>query len=164
MYIFVDMDQVLVDFHKGVQDLLGHHFNLVDHDPVLAYMRNSAIGHHQTFWENLPPMPDYLTLWNRVKVLNPILLTATPNWADHHVIDGKRKWAFKHLGLPPGQVAIVKKRDKARYANLYGIHGVSLLIDDDRENIDRFVRAGGLGILHKNAHTTIIELEDILNR
>ena len=51
-----------------------------------------------------------------------------------------------------------KGSQKAAFA-----HKKAVLIDDYQDNIDNWVEAGGIGILHKTADDTIKQLNDIIN-
>ena len=51
-----------------------------------------------------------------------------------------------------------KGSQKAAFA-----HKKAVLIDDRQRNIDVWVEAGGIGILHKTADETIEELDYIIN-
>jgi hypothetical protein len=161
MKIFLDMDQVLVDFYGGTKAVLGYDWETKTGDPIGEAGRNKQIV-GPTFWQNLPPMPDYLHLIEFVRVYDPYILSATPCWEDPYVYIGKRAWIQQYVGIPQERVHIVHKSEKKNFA----VHGniPNLLIDDREDNVQHFIEAGGHGILHTSANNTIRELKIILNR
>ncbi len=158
MKIYVDLDQVLVDFYAGAEKLLGYDFNSVIGTPKEAE-RNRILGTTPLFWEMLPPMPDYRVLWDYLLPLQPHVLSASPNWRDDYVHYGKRKWLVRYLGISGDRIHIVERKDKALYAQSQGQQ--NLLIDDHPGNIERFIERGGIGILHNDAHSTIAQLQNL---
>src|SRR6478736_9987413 len=106
MKIFVDMDQVLVDFVSGTEKLLGFEFESVNGDPFAVEERTKKVV-FPSFWQELPPMPDYLDLWNFVSPFDPYILSAYPSWKDPYVFMGKRAWLRSYLRIPEDRVHIV---------------------------------------------------------
>lgn len=105
------------------------------------------------FYSNLDMMPDGNQLWGYVKKYNPTILTGIPrgNWAPPQ----KKAWVAKYLG---SNVPVITgmARDKYTYAAKNHI-----LIDDTQKNIDEWIRAQGIGILHINADNTIQQLKGL---
>jgi hypothetical protein len=157
--LYVDMDGVLSDFHKGAELLLGNHFHHYDKDELSKKERNRILSQHEKFWETLPPMPDYTELWDFVSSYEPHLLTAYPHWDDPYTKEGKIKWVDKHLGIAHNRIHVVKREEKQQFSHNMGIQCV--LIDDNERNIKEFNDAGGRGIFHKNAKETILQLIDM---
>jgi hypothetical protein len=157
--IFSDSDGVICDFAAGAQAILGRPFNQGGISRGADGAQLNAVGH---FWETLPPMADLHTYWDFIKKYDPHILTAVPSspwhfeWQD--VDRGKRKWYMLNLPtIPQRNIHIVKrehKRDFARDAKVRNI-----LIDDHQNNIKEFEAAGGIGIWHVSAKSTIIQLK-----
>ena len=142
--IYCDMDGVLVDFNQGFKDLtgidLGNEHRTDDNfwDPI-----NDA-GYD--FWYNLKWMPDGDKLWEFIKPYNPKLLSAPSRQNESRV--AKHDWVEREL--PGTQLILRSAKHKKDFAEPNAI-----LIDDRDDNINGWIEAGGIGILHKSAAETI---------
>lgn len=154
--LFMDLDGVLSDFYKGCEILLGAPFHHYEKEEFSRNERNKILGEHEPFWETLPPMPDYLKLWEFVRPLDPHILTAVPSWDDEYARIGKVKWVQKHLSVPLYRIHVVHRKEKQLYAVTGGVRNV--LVDDSKLNVREFNEAGGLGIFHENVSETILQL------
>ena len=143
---YVDLDGVMANFNKK--------FDTSDNRTMWKYI-NSLYKVNEPIWGDLELMYDADILWNYVKKYDPTFLTATG--AQYLSYGGKEKkeWVKKHFG---NYETIVVERGvgKAKYASPKAI-----LIDDTKKNIDAWNEAGGIGILHKDARTTIKQLEKL---
>jgi len=157
--IYSDSDGVLADFMAGAQAILGRPFN--EHGKTRGEdgATLNAVGN---FWETLPPMPDLHIYWEFLKKYNPHILTAVPSapwqfeWQE--VDRGKRAWFRKNLPtIPQRHIHIVKREQKRDFARDGRVRHI--LIDDHQNNVREFEAAGGIGVLHHNAKTTIIQLK-----
>jgi len=151
--IYSDMDGVLVDFNerfkrfsKGIppteyEQKFGKDkfWELVD-----------GIG--VRFWVGMDWMSDGKQLWDYIKSYNPTLLSS-PSRADHSKM-GKRIW--RQRNLPTTKLVLSQARNKKNYAN-----PDSILIDDRESNIDQWIKAGGVGILHTDTASTINKLKEL---
>ena len=151
--IYSDMDGVLVDFNerfkrfsKGIppteyEQKFGKDkfWELVD-----------GIG--VRFWVGMDWMSDGKQLWDYIKSYNPTLLSS-PSRADHSKM-GKRIW--RQRNLPTTKLVLSQARNKKNYAN-----PDSILIDDRESNIDQWIKAGGIGILHTDTASTINKLKEL---
>ena len=151
--IYSDMDGVLVDFNerfkrfsKGIppteyEQKFGKDkfWELVD-----------GIG--VRFWVGMDWMSDGKQLWDYIKKYNPTLLSS-PSRADHSKM-GKRIW--RQRNLPTTKLVLAQARNKQNYAN-----PDSILIDDRESNIDQWVKAGGIGILHTDTASTLKKLKEL---
>jgi 5'(3')-deoxyribonucleotidase len=81
------------------------------------------------------------------------ILTATGDVNRSRVAADKNKWIKEHVDPNVLITCTIKGRHKAVFAN----HN-HVLIDDRLENIEAWTKAGGIGILHKNAQETIEKL------
>lgn len=156
MKIFLDMDGVLVDFLKGIHDALGADYDF-DNYPYekgkwdmfadiggfnLPFKVIDALC-TSDFWADLDWMPDGRDILREVINRQPLadvylLTTPMPNLGS---ASGKMRWVAEHLPHMITQV-IVTQAPKALLAGPDRI-----LIDDKDQNIDEWVKAGGIGVL-----------------
>ncbi len=151
--IYSDMDGVLVDFNerfkrfsKGIppteyEQKFGKDkfWELVD-----------GIG--VRFWVGMDWMSDGKQLWNYIKEYNPTLLSS-PSRSNYSRI-GKRIWRKRNL--PSTKLVLARAANKQNYADPN-----SILIDDRESNIDQWIKAGGIGILHTDTASTINKLKEL---
>jgi len=158
--IYSDSDGVICDFYTGAEKLLGHQWiggTVRDRD-------GAVLSQQHDFWETLPPMPDLDVYWGFLKKYNPQILTAVPSapWGFvwEQVERGKREWYRKNIpSIPHSHIHIVERQDKQNFARNGQVRNI--LIDDHENNIREFEAAGGVGILHHSAKTTIIKLKEL---
>lgn len=169
---YVDLDGVLVDFEKGVSEFMaddswgddfiiqgyvmgnakqsGKFWKKVAH--VNALSPKNAIG----LWSNLDWMTDGKMLWNFIKSHRPIILSS-PGTSSRPIIEaGKTIWIERNLKPKPPYIFEPKK---FKYAQ--GKPGIqNILIDDSKHKLDPWIDAGGIGILHTDAASTISALKE----
>lgn len=154
--IYCDMDGVLADMMKGARGLLGHEYDDKSYDKKET---RKKLNDQKDFWEKLPLMPGAMQLWKFINKYNAHILTAYPTW-DVNGKKGKLDWARKHLTNITDEkfhaVLRANKRDYAKTGNRPNI-----LIDDYIKNIIEFDNAGGIGIHHIDAETTISKLKKL---
>ena len=152
--IYCDMDGVIADFVTYTSKRLGKPFkdeNWLDLPEDMFYQ--------------LSPMPDAFVLWKFIGKYNPNILTAVPRKSEsrgavsERAADDKKKWVKKHFNVPENRVYAVLRKFKEKFAKDGRDGRPNLLIDDHIKNVKAFQRAGGLGVLHLNAHNTIKELK-----
>lgn len=153
--IYCDLDGVLVDLKRGVEDITGTQIpsggmNLMRQ--LVRLRRNPDIDMTE-FFRNLNWTADGMALWDFIKPYHPIILTGGSDGQD--VNQGKNAWVARNLGIPPQDV--IHDSNKQQYAKPY-----TILIDDLQSHADNFSNAGGIGILHTSASNTIRQLRDIL--
>lgn len=150
--LYCDMDGVLVDFEEGYNKLTGRKapgysspYNKEDFwKPI------SDAG--AEFWANLDWMSDGKQLWDYIKQFNPKLLTAPSREESSRI--GKKEWVNKNI---PGTPIVFKyAADKKDLAEPKAI-----LIDDREDNIEQWIDAGGIGIRHTSATSTINKLKKL---
>ena len=149
--IYVDMDGVLVDFDGGYEKLTGMTTKEADEKgPEFFWKPISKAG--AKWWITLKWMPDGKQLWDYVKKYNPELLSAPSREEASRM--GKRVWVKREL---PGVKLILRSADKKQeFASPN-----SILIDDREKNIEQWRNAGGIGILHTDAASTIKKLKEL---
>lgn len=156
MIIYCDMDGVLVNFVRGVEQLLGHMpVDQKDYDQILKLK--------DKFWSNLSPMPEMHRLWKLLHKYDAHILSAEASWdrnaGVHYSRIGKMMWIKRHLGIPLKRVHIVKRVEKQNFAQSES--GPNLLIDDKKQNVLEFKRAGGKAIYHTSVSPTLNELRKL---
>lgn len=148
--IYCDMDGVLTDFERKLREN-----GYPDFEPSWSDEKTwAAVESIDKFWEELPWMEDGKKLWNFLKPYRPDLLSA-PSRHDTRSIKGKQEWVEREIGRVT--LILIRAKDKCLYANT-----CSILIDDSKKNIDRWVEAGGVGILHKSAENTMITIANLI--
>ena len=108
------------------------------------------------FFGAMEPLEDAFELWDYIKEYFPTILSATGHI--HTAKTEKREWVEKHLGDTTAGMALFVRSssDKAQYAAPNHI-----LIDDREKSIEPWIEAGGIGILHTSANTTIKQLKEL---
>ena len=89
---------------------------------------------------------------NYIKNYNPTLLSSPSRSNSSRM--GKRIWRKRNL--PSTKLVLAQAAKKQNYANPN-----SILIDDRESNIDQWVKAGGIGILHTDTTSTINKLKEL---
>lgn len=149
--LYCDMDGVLVNFEKGYEDLTSKNIkdqHIKGDEDFWEPIKNAG----SKFWSNLEWMPDGKQLWNYIKKYNPELLTAPSREESSRI--GKQEWVDKHI---PGTSIIFKKaQNKKDLANPN-----TILIDDRKDNIDKWIEAGGIGIHHTSTSSTLKKLKKL---
>jgi 5'(3')-deoxyribonucleotidase len=156
--IYSDSDGVLADFEAAAHHVLGQPWSATTGN---RREKGDKLNKHPKFWETIPPMHDFRVLRDFIEKFHPHILTAVPSepwkYSFQEVERGKREWYHKHIpSLPQSRIHIVYREDKSKYA----MNGKTqnILIDDHKKNVQEFEAAGGIGVLHHNAKTTIIQL------
>lgn len=160
--IYCDMDMVLVDFLGGANEAMKAAGLDARFDDKGQHNQKDkkwdALKQTPKFWANLKPMPDAMTLWKYIKKHDPYILS-TPSERMPSSKPEKREWIKKHLGSV-SQINLVPREDKQEFA-LDSEGRPAVLIDDYIKNIKEWESKGGIGILHKNALSTIQQLKKL---
>ena len=152
--IYSDMDGVLTDFDKSFEkyskgippreyeEKFGKDgfWKLIDGE--------GKVG----FWVGMPWMEDAKQYWDYIKDFDVELLSS-PSRSETSRL-GKRLWVRNNL--PGVKLTLAQAFNKKNYAEPNHI-----LIDDRKSNIDQWVAAGGVGILHTSAVDTIQQLKKL---
>lgn len=157
--IFVDMDGVVADFAKGATKIFPSFVEgATEGDRKLNGKLWAAITRYQKeggeFWYDLEPMADAMVLWEYVSKYTPEILTACGH-SRFNAGPQKVKWVAKVFGEHVKINLTEKAREKAMYAQPGFI-----LIDDKMKAIQPWRDAGGIGILHTSATSTIAQLKE----
>lgn len=151
----VDLDGVLVDFERTALAIAG--FMPTDKEKRKAFW--NKVGAHVksggSFFKDMSPLEDAFELWDYVKKHNTVICSATGSVRG--AAAEKTEWVRKHLGDSYAATArlVPDAKDKAQYAK-----PTVILIDDRAKAIDPWVAAGGIGILHTSAASTIARLKE----
>lgn len=166
--IAIDMDEVLVDLEQSVADVTNRpefktRLNSIqDYKERMTYFfTDFEEAVKKECFLKARPLPFYFILkgmlipyWHSLGIEVFLLSSATGNKEYQDEIEKqKRQWySIYHLNV---HLEITKGgAEKAKYA-----HPNCLLIDDSKANIDNFVQAGGMGLLHTpDLNTTVKEL------
>lgn len=145
-----DLDGVHAQFDESVMELTGVTPKTLDDAGILW----STLEKYPSFFSDLKPYPEMVELFHETKdkVGHVRVITGRPrkekfpNSAQHKI-----EWAKKHLD-PNLDVVVCLSRDKQKHISKE--HENDILIDDRIDNINRWVKAGGIGILHTSPEKT----------
>jgi len=151
--IYCDMDQVLCDFMKGADKVLGGSFVQAD-----KATRWAKIAQTKDFWVNLAWMPGAKRLYSFISKYDPHILSAASQ-RDDTSRRGKLKWLDKNTKFKRSNINIVKREDKKKFATTDGKPNV--LVDDYLKNIKEWESAGGTGVHHTEVGKTVAELKSL---
>lgn len=169
--IFCDLDGVLVDFDRGFKALDSNEQNLSAEDYEKENGKNSIWPlidkEGPAFWENLRWTKDGRELWDYLTQYSPVILSSPSR--SHSSIEGKMAWIKRNLGLNQEKPTTSHKNwdpesriilSPQKY--LYARSANDVLIDDNKNKLQKWTEAGGTGILHNDSTDTIRLLEEIL--
>jgi hypothetical protein len=154
--LYLDMDSVLVDFPRAVDTQAP--FTLEQcrvgevSDQTMADWINQQGAR---WWANMHWMPDGRALWDAVAQYRPFLLSKPRFDKFEWSYIGKMMWVNKNL--PEAADRTILTDDKTPYANPR-----SILIDDYDKILNKWIAAGGIGILHTSTVKTLRELHPII--
>ena len=159
--IFVDMDGVLADFLRGVEmpQYLGEPLTNDDEGHSTYDKRKEELTNKRLF-ANLPPMVDMYDLIAYIKHCECPweILTAAGKVNRELVVYDKNYWIRRYVDPSVVVTCTMGGTQKAAFAE----EG-SVLIDDRPKNIKAWEDAGGIGIIHTSAKSTIERLKELRN-
>lgn len=147
--IYVDMDGVLCNFNKLYVEMFNVSPNRTDKKDFETNFRKLI---DDKGFEKLEPMPDFsffIKYLDSLPVPKEILSSTARKEHYEEISRQKAAWLSRH-DITYKQNFVPGKHLKAQYATPN-----SILIDDTIDVIDSWDKAGGLGILHKNAISSI---------
>ena len=152
--IYCDMDGVVADFVAFTTGILGTKFK----DQYYPDIPDDTFA-------QLPKMPDADILWGYIKQFHPIMLTAAPREARGAIAkrapQDKIRWMKKNFGVSARDMRVVMRQNKKNFAKDGRDKRPNVLIDDHAGNIKEWESAGGIGIVHTDAASTINDLKRI---
>lgn len=156
--IYVDMDGVIADFEKRFKEMTGKLPS--DYKTEKGFGTNFQKLIDEGHFATLDKMPDFDTLVNfleTVPVEKCILSSTARPETNFTVATQKMQWLAK-VGINWAKVFVPGKQLKQGYATPN-----SILIDDTPIVIEQWNAAGGIGILHTDAISTIQMLKQHLD-
>jgi hypothetical protein len=148
--VYCDMDGVLCDFEEAFQELTG---DSVEHFRATHKQQDmwDLMGEQEPeFWGKMPWMPDGEELWEYIRTFKPTILTSPFLTKNCHI--GKYDWCGENLGP---EIEVIINKDKYKHAD-----SKSILIDDREDVLEKWRKAGGIGLTHTSAANTIATLKD----
>ena len=162
--IYFDMDGVLADFDRGVEELCalpspGCGKSRTQEEDDLMWERIRAVEH---FYDRLEPMPGAVEMFCKVRAAygeRVEILTGIPKPKRGILTAGEDKtsWVRRLLGEDV-KVNIVYRSEKVNYCT----GPTCILIDDFPVNIEEWEAAGGIGVLHRNPEETLSKISDLV--
>jgi hypothetical protein len=149
--LYLDLDGVLADFDKLAHEICGmahHKFAFVYGDDVFWRRLNGF----PNFFGSLDLMPDAAILYNAVRHLKPVILTALPRDNTDRVAAEKAQWVYENVDKEAKVITCFTK-DKPNYCQPGDV-----LIDDRAINQAMWRRRGGHFVIHTSAENSINQL------
>ena len=132
--LYVDMDEVLVDFLGGSEQILGRRYN--DKSWKNSEEKKSLLSKKApNFFRNLKWKKDGKKLWDFIKGHAPKILSAFPQTWMPNAKDDKAQWIKKNTRLPSSEVHLVARADKKKYVPLD-----SQDIELSRESLNTYIQ------------------------
>lgn len=153
--IYIDLDGVLANFTKTVSELLNGISNLYTPQGSINWETLAPYPH---LYSILHPMADSQELFDgcvEVAGLKQVcILTAIPLRESHrfpNIVQNKIDWVHQYIH-PDIKVMF---GPFSQYKHHHVRHSQDVLIDDNPLNVHQWESSGGIGILHKNAKTSL---------
>jgi 5'(3')-deoxyribonucleotidase len=180
MRIYLDMDDVLVDFEGGLKafntshdidparlDIHRDHWTIkqIEGDKFVVDCMNT-----KGFFRNLKMKEGADRLWMMAGPMTVSVLTAWPTTCNDKERVGleKREWIEENFGqIHDGRFVYCAREDKSKYAASWkeGYQtGMNVLVDDMESNIKAWEKNGGIGILFKNMQQAVEDLNNTINK
>jgi hypothetical protein len=161
--IYCDMDGVLTYFNGSARKI-GYDGPLpAPKGPDREKLWSMVLEDPEKFWGDMPWLPGGKRIWKTIEPFKPVLLTSVASDMNSKLgvegKKGKQRWIKRELGNEYLNTAlIVSSGTKDKYVSQN-----SILIDDDKDNIDSWISAGGIGILHKDPDKTIEQIKKLMD-
>lgn len=143
--IYIDMDGVLVDFDKGVRDLLNNpSFKLGKKNAEQLWSAVSKMDPEDVkeVWASFDWAPGGKQLWNYVSKHDATVLSSPGNQSRDLIEAGKWEWIRRNMNPQPKKVIL--EPDKWKYAS-----NCNILIDDSQRKLVPWEEHGGPTIPYK---------------
>lgn len=148
MIVYLDMDDVSVDFTGGVEKIIGKPYTPVNDWNIHEHYKmsendfwNQSFLNSNSFFKELEPLPGFFKFYNFIKTeITEELYFCTKPTRSPECVKGKLEWIQKYFGKEfKNYIFISKKYLLANGKN-------TILIDDAYHNIESFNLHGGTGI------------------
>lgn len=146
--LYCDLDGVLADFNNKIYELTGKYPPELSRTKLWTTVENTP-----DYWASLQKMPDADVLLDYLKNIPYQILTGLPEQGYQKAEIEKREWVNRYIS-PEMKMICCLGKEKTRYCQKGDV-----LIDDYAPNIERWNEAGGIGILHTDAYSTIMQLK-----
>ena len=154
--IYLDMDGVLVDFDKQFENISGmpprEYEKIHGADGFWGLIDDPKRGGGVGYWRGMEWMPGGEELYNFASK-HPHFLLSSPSRSELSRI-GKRMW--RKDKTPNTKLILARSYNKKNYADEN-----SILIDDRKDTIDSWIKAGGIGIHYTSSQDAIRQLKDL---
>lgn len=148
--LYCDLDGVLADFNTKIYELTGKYSS--DLSPAVLWQ---TVENTPEYWITLKKMPDADILLNYLKRFPYQILTGLPVHGYIKAKTEKRLWIDRNIS-PEIKMLCCLSREKTLFCQKGAV-----LIDDYAPTVLTWQQAGGIGILHTNASSTIRELQKL---
>jgi 5'(3')-deoxyribonucleotidase len=138
--LMVDADGVFASFDEHLLNTFGKPARDFGGDQHMW----AAIDSVPNYWDDMPVMKGAREFWDKIKHLNPIVLTGCPKTSYEVAATAKHAWWQRHFNHY--DVITCLSRNKSDHMKAPG----DILIDDMSKNIKRWEAAGGVGIFHRH--------------
>lgn len=155
IHYYIDMDGVLCDHDTQAQKYGVKKEKDENSDTGIAY---EISDYPDGFFRTMPRMADFGMFEDYLRGIDKErvhILTAVPKRRCSALspFDEKRDWIRDNLPfIRSANLHICFREHKQLFATL---HPHSILIDDNRNNINEWIRAGGIGVQHLSAQLSI---------
>lgn len=154
--LYCDMDGVLTNFEGRFEHYSGlssKEYQSRYGEAAFWYLIDVKVG--LVFWSEMEWMPQGRLLWSFIAPYRPALLTSPSR--DNTSRLGKNLWVRNNL-TPAPKIIFAYSDDKYQYAN-----SNSILIDDRGKNLEKWIKAGGIGIkcTKGNSEAVIEKLKEL---
>ena len=154
--IYVDLDGVLCDFHKRYKEVFGVNPETVKYKQFHRQFDKFIIDMNFATLDLMPDAKRLLAALDAIDVPKEIL-SSTASESRHAAVSKQKRIWLKNHGINYKQNFVPGKSLKYKFATPN-----SIIIDDTVSVIDDWNKAGGIGILHKSAETTIDKLKSLM--
>lgn len=159
--IAIDMDGVLANFEKRVQEIFGKGYKELHPSRFWGTLTKK----YPNLYYGLEKLDDADDLINYIKTLDQekydiFFLGSLPLKTGYLATSeqDKRAWLKKHFDSPFPAHYVFGGKKKANFIK----NPSDILIDDTQRNITAWEEKGGIGILHTNTIDTIKRLKELL--
>ena len=151
--LYLDLDGVMADFDAHFPAVFGLDHRCLADDDMWA-----TINAHPSYFRDMPPCDGALKFFDKIRHLDPIILTACPRTNYRHAATQKREWVREHLSAEITVLPVMGGHNKPLFMHAAG----DILIDDFERNTLAWIDAGGEAILHRLFAETEAALNDAL--